>query len=669
MHISGVVVVGATITARGDVADLSIVSGPPMLQQAAMTAVQQWKYTPYRVNGAPTSIHTTISVSFTLDDGPPAAQPAATGAAQPTAPAAAKPTAQPAPEAASSSALNAKAKELYSQKKFAEALATYQQAAAQGDRESQFIMAEMYLGGEGTEENDAQGFAILMKLALQGDPKAEVRVGQLVSVGAGTTRDPDQGVAWFRKAADQGYGPAMFNIGATYESGPAKSSTEAAFWYKKGANLGDPQSMISLGYDYLNGQGVPRDPAQAHAWYEKAANLGDINAKYRLARLNANTDWEAAHPGVPDPSSDGQLELGTAEHWAKQLFDQKNYADALGVLEEAASLGSAYSKNQLGWMYQNGLGVQQDYSQAVSWYQNGATQGFAMSQNNLGYMYLNGLGVQRDPSQARVLFQKAADQGLPNAKNLLAQMDAAAAPPPQQMAQAQPAQDSQSDADDIASQIDDLQSDIEMHQQGAADWDDAAAKAMDTSMCSGASLPICQGIAQMGAAKARANANKERNAIADDQAEIRRLQGERNATAQHLDASFGGNLHPIVQPGQQTAVTVYNQTSQPSGQSTTASVGSVVAAQNGCVGVTSDGKYMHVRNNCSYQIELTFITQSGGFYAAPTGANAEIPHLFFIEAYKYFACPYRAWIEESGTKQAVTYNTTSFECVMTNSSM
>ena len=85
------------------------------------------------------------------------------------------------------------------------------------------------------------------------------------------------------------------------------------------------------------------------------------------------------------------------------------------------------------------------------------------------------------------------------------------------------------DAADISSQIEDLQNDIENHQNAADNWDEEAQKLADTSNCSGPSAPLCVGIAQIGVAKARSNANQEREAIREDQAKIRRLQAQLTA--------------------------------------------------------------------------------------------------------------------------------------------
>jgi protein TonB len=65
-HTGGTVILAATISKEGTIINLRVVSGPPMLQQAALDAVSQWRYRPYLLNGQPVDVETTVNVIFTL---------------------------------------------------------------------------------------------------------------------------------------------------------------------------------------------------------------------------------------------------------------------------------------------------------------------------------------------------------------------------------------------------------------------------------------------------------------------------------------------------------------------------------------------------------------------------------------------------------------------------
>ena len=66
-HVSGTVVLQATIGRDGRIHDLRIVSAPwPSLAASSLWAVMRWEYKPYLLNGEPVDVETTINVIFTL---------------------------------------------------------------------------------------------------------------------------------------------------------------------------------------------------------------------------------------------------------------------------------------------------------------------------------------------------------------------------------------------------------------------------------------------------------------------------------------------------------------------------------------------------------------------------------------------------------------------------
>lgn len=67
-RIQGTVVLQATISQNGLIQNLRVISGPPMLQQAAIDAVRSWRYKPYLLNGEPVEVETTINVVFNLGE-------------------------------------------------------------------------------------------------------------------------------------------------------------------------------------------------------------------------------------------------------------------------------------------------------------------------------------------------------------------------------------------------------------------------------------------------------------------------------------------------------------------------------------------------------------------------------------------------------------------------
>jgi protein TonB len=64
--VQGTVIVEAIISRTGTIESLHVVSGPQMLQRAAMDAIREARYQPYRLNGVPTEVQTRITVNFRM---------------------------------------------------------------------------------------------------------------------------------------------------------------------------------------------------------------------------------------------------------------------------------------------------------------------------------------------------------------------------------------------------------------------------------------------------------------------------------------------------------------------------------------------------------------------------------------------------------------------------
>jgi protein TonB len=65
-RLEGTVVLLAVIGTDGCVKDVRIESGLPILAQAAIDAVKQWRYKPYMVDGEPVEVDSRITINFTL---------------------------------------------------------------------------------------------------------------------------------------------------------------------------------------------------------------------------------------------------------------------------------------------------------------------------------------------------------------------------------------------------------------------------------------------------------------------------------------------------------------------------------------------------------------------------------------------------------------------------
>jgi len=117
-----------------------------------------------------------------------------------------------------------------------------------------------------------------------------------------------------------------------------------------------------------------------------------------------------ALPGIATAQDD--LRLGT------QAFQRGDYATARQHLEKIApDPRAAYL---LGNMKANGRGGPVDHEAAVRHYREASLQGHVGAMTSLGFMFDNGWGVQRNGAQAQELYIMSADAGVTMARNNLA---------------------------------------------------------------------------------------------------------------------------------------------------------------------------------------------------------------------------------------------------------
>lgn len=220
---------------------------------------------------------------------------------------------------------------------------------------------------------EAQNIGATKKLALHGDAKAQNDLGEMYVKGEGVDQDFQQAAIWFRKAVKGNNAEAMFNLATIYEKGQGvhQDYNQATDWYRKAdeqghkaadsridlidevlaaldcaAEEGRPEEQAALAELYANGNGVPQSEVQAAEWYRKSADQGNAKAQQKLGLVYAE--------GKGVPQDDAQ-----AVAWYRKAIDQ-DYAPA---------------KYALAGMYFKGKGVAKDKVQAYAWLSLAAAQG------------------------------------------------------------------------------------------------------------------------------------------------------------------------------------------------------------------------------------------------------------------------------------------------------
>jgi len=213
---------------------------------------------------------------------------------------------------------------------------------------------------------------------------------------------------------------AQNSLGLNYLNGQGvtKNDAEAVRWFRLAANQGNAIAQINLGWCYLKGQGVERNDTEAVRLYTLAADQGDAIAQINLGWCYLKgqgverNDTEAVRLytlAADQGHARAQRNLGWCYESGRGV--EQNDEEAVRLYTLAADQGDAVAQRNLGWCYESGRGVEQNDEEAVRLYTLAADQGDAVAQRNLGWCYESGRGVEQNDEEAVRLYTLAADQG------------------------------------------------------------------------------------------------------------------------------------------------------------------------------------------------------------------------------------------------------------------
>ncbi len=98
-------------------------------------------------------------------------------------------------------------------------------------------------------------------------------------------------------------------------------------------------------------------------------------------------------------------------HKGNEFGKAGDFRQAVEWYRKAAEKGNASAQCNLGFCYENGIGIGEDKKEAVRWYRKAAEQGSAVAQSNLGLCYTKGYGVEKSEEEAICWYRKSAEQG------------------------------------------------------------------------------------------------------------------------------------------------------------------------------------------------------------------------------------------------------------------
>jgi TPR repeat protein len=140
-----------------------------------------------------------------------------------------------------------------------------------------------------THKRYDQALPLYQAAANSGNAYAMMILGVMYENGLGVNKDTAKALQLYQKSASLGYSDSMSYVGWMYLKGAGvpENGNEALVWYKKAGNAGNVVAMRIVGDIYSHGiSGAPVDKAESLRWYQKAADKGDAEAKWEVKMAN-----------------------------------------------------------------------------------------------------------------------------------------------------------------------------------------------------------------------------------------------------------------------------------------------------------------------------------------------------------------------------------------------
>lgn len=131
-----------------------------------------------------------------------------------------------------------------------------------------------------------------------------------------------------------------------------------------------------------------------------------------MAVANAEREYSTTLSSADSLVSGATEPTQSPETVARQALaqDPPDWERAREYFSRAAEAGSSTAMGYLGWIYEEGLGVEVNPGQAVKWYARAARAGALQYAQKLGWMYLAGQGVEANRGEAESWFAFAIAQ-------------------------------------------------------------------------------------------------------------------------------------------------------------------------------------------------------------------------------------------------------------------
>ncbi len=262
--------------------------------------------------------------------------------------------------------------------------------AEAGDIFAQHELANLYLYGDGIEEDEEEGVKWLKRSADAGHWISIMDLADCYSNGIGVSQDKLKAIDLYKKVYELGSGEAANKIGLIYDN--QNNLEEAVGWFRKGFEKGYDWSGCNLADCYSDGTGVPQDKQKSLELYKKVYELGGLAS-------------------------------GTAANRIGLIYNnQNNSEEAVKWYRKGFEKGDGWSGVNLADCYSNGIGVPQDKLKSLELYKKVCELGDSASgeaAHIVGAVYVE----RKEFKEAYKWYKRSLEYGVERAEEMLAMVD------------------------------------------------------------------------------------------------------------------------------------------------------------------------------------------------------------------------------------------------------
>ena len=287
-------------------------------------------------------------------------------------------------------------------------------------------LGRMFLRGEGMGQSFEKALTWFRRGVANGDSLCQYELGLMYLHGYGVRKDAVTAADYFREASNQDFASAQVNLGQLYlDQGDVQAGIR---YFELAARHGHIEAFYHLAEISNNGVGRERSCGVATAYYKivaekvetihssfqeanRAYESGDIETALVEYMMAAEQGYESAQANVAylldEHKSILPLDLVISSKKRRSSL-LRNAILSLVYWTRSAKQSNIDSMVKMGDYYLGGYGVDADMEKAATCYQAAAEfQQSAQALWNLGWMHENGIGVEQDFHLAKRFYDQA----------------------------------------------------------------------------------------------------------------------------------------------------------------------------------------------------------------------------------------------------------------------